>query len=206
MTLKKKVPAKMKSWIISGFSLDFDHGFGLVKQPSKLTVSNPFYIYLDLPFSIKSGEIISIQAVIFNHMKNDYPATVTMFNEKHEFEFVEATESQKMLVKKITSKADKGTPVTFKIKALKTGFIILKIEATISVASDCIEKLLLVKSEGITRYVTDAFIISLKNQSKFTKTVDLVVPKEIVPDSLRVEVSFIGDLLGPTLDNLENLM
>ncbi|XP_070508209.1 thioester-containing protein 1 allele R1-like [Chironomus tepperi] len=186
--------------------MNFQNGLGLTKEPTKLTVFMPFFIYLNLPYSIKRGEIISIQAVIFNYMNTDASATVTMFNENQEFEFVEKTQNQKILAKKITSKANSGTSVKFIIRALKVGYITLKMEALTSNAGDRIEQKLLVLPEGITRYINTAILVDLRSQNKFTKTVDIVVPKDIVPDSLKIEASLSGDILGPTLDNLDKLI
>ncbi|XP_070508206.1 CD109 antigen-like [Chironomus tepperi] len=204
--ITRKVPDTITSWVITGFSMNFQNGFGLTKEPTKLTVFMPFFIYLNLPYSIKRGEIISIQAVIFNYMNADASATVTMFNENQEFEFVEKTQNQKMLAKKITTKSNSGTSVKFIIRALKVGYITLKMEALTSNAGDRIEQKLLVLPEGITRYINTAILVDLRSQNKFNKKVDIVVPKDIVPDSLRIEASLIGDILGPTLDNLDKLI
>lgn len=169
----------------------------------------PFFIYLNLPYSIKRGEIISIQVVIFNYMKQDYQTTVTISNEKQEFEFVENTprsSGQDYLIKTINATANSGTTVSFVIKALKVGYITLKIEASTFVAGDRVEQQLLVEPEGITRYINEAILVDLRNQHTFSKFVDVVVPNDFIPDSLKIEASLIGDLLGPALDNLDNLM
>ena len=143
-------------------------------------------------------------------MKDDYPATVTMFNENKDFEFVENTESQDHLTKTINSTANSGTNVKFVIRSLKVGYITLKIEATTSIAGDRVEQQLLVEPEGITRYINEAILVdlrmNLRSQQSFTKSVEIVVPQNFVPDSLKIEASLIGDLLGPALDNLDNLM
>lgn len=206
--ITRKVPDTITSWIITAFSLNYKDGLGLTKQSSKLSVFMPFFIYLNLPYSIKRGEIISIQAVIFNYMKDDYQATVTMSNEKQEFEFVENTprSDSEHLTKIINATANSGTSVNFVIKSLKVGYITLKIEASTSVAGDRVEQQLLVEAEGITRYINEAILVDLRNQQTFSRFVDVVVPNDFVPDSLRIEASIIGDLLGPALDNLDNLM
>lgn len=204
--ITRKVPDTITSWIITGFSSSFQHGLGLTKEPTKLTVFMPYFIYLNLPYSIKRGEIIAIQAVVFNYMTNKASATITMFNDNQEFEFVEKTPSQKMLLKKIKILPNSATSVKFIIRALKVGYITLKLESLTSLAGDRIEQKLLVEPEGITRYVNNAVLIDLRTQNKFNKIVDIVVPKDIVPDSLKIEASLIGDILGPTLDNLDKLM
>lgn len=62
-------------------------GLGLTKSPSKLNVFQPFFISLNLPYSIKRGEVVAIQIVVFNYMDNAVSATVTLENPDQEFVF-----------------------------------------------------------------------------------------------------------------------
>lgn len=179
---------------------------GLTDVPTKLNVFMPLFISLNLPYSVKRGEIIAVHAILFNYMNKDYRATVTMSNDKQEYEFVDDSANKAQLVKKITAKSNSGTNVKFLIKPLKIGYITLKIEAITSAAGDRIEQQLLVEAEGITRYINEGILIDLRSQQKFNKIVNINVPNDIVPDSLKIEASFIGDILGPTMENLDNLM
>lgn len=185
--------------------MDARKGLGLSRDPSKLTVFMPFFISLNLPYSIKRGEIIAIQVIVFNYMDQDYPATVTMSNDKQEFEFVEP-KCTKQATRNVTAKSNSGTSVNFLIKATKIGYITLKVEAITTIAGDRVEQLLLVEAEGIKRYVNEAVLIDLRNIDKFSKSVTITVPENVIPDSLRIEASFIGDILGPSVENLDNLL
>lgn len=90
-TITKKIPDTITSWIITGFSIDLITGFGMTKQPRKLEVFQPFFISLNLPYSVKRGEVVAIPIVIFNYMDNDVQAEVTLDNSGQEFEFTEIT-------------------------------------------------------------------------------------------------------------------
>lgn len=166
----------------------------------------PFFANLNVPYSIKRGEIVAIQVNVFNYMDKNYPAIVTMFNDNKDFEFVEKTTNKEQITKNITAKSNSGTSVRFLIRALKIGFITLKIEARTSIAGDRIEQQLLVEAEGVKRYVNEAVLIDLRTQKAFSKSVNIIVPPNIVTDSLKIEASFIGDILGPTIENLDNLL
>ena len=186
--------------------MNIAQGLGMTRAPTKLNVFLPFFIYLNLPYSIKRNEIIAIQAIIFNYMNTDYSATVTMFNDKKEFQFMENTANQLKFVKTVKTKSNSGTSVRFIIKSLKIGYITLKMEASVPTAGDKLEQLLLVEPEGIKRYTNEAILLDLRTQASFKKSVAIVVPSNFVADSLKIEASFIGDLLGSTIDNMENLM
>lgn len=85
------MPDTITSWIITGFSLDPISGLGLTKQPSKLQVFQPFFVSINLPYSVKRGEVLSLPIVVFNYMGSNVDADVTLHNNDQEFEFVEMT-------------------------------------------------------------------------------------------------------------------
>lgn len=85
------MPDTITSWVITGFSVDPVTGLGLTKNPSKLEVFQPFFVSLNLPYSIKRGEVVSVPIVVFNYMEQDVNAEVTLHNEDQDFEFVEPT-------------------------------------------------------------------------------------------------------------------
>lgn len=87
--MRKKVPDCNTKWAISGFSIDPETGFGMVESPTTLTTFSPFSIRLQLPYSIKCGEIVAIQVVVFNFLSQDSTAEVIFNNKNKEFEWTE---------------------------------------------------------------------------------------------------------------------
>lgn len=84
-TIHKKVPDTITSWVITGFTMNEVYGLGLTKSPSTLKVFQPFFISLNLPYSIKRGEAVAIQIVVFNYMDAGVTAAVTLENPNQEF-------------------------------------------------------------------------------------------------------------------------
>lgn len=66
-------------------------GLGLSRRPSNLEVFQPFFVSLDLPYSVKRGEVVAIPIVVFNYMDKSLDAEVTLHNEDQEFDFVEVS-------------------------------------------------------------------------------------------------------------------
>lgn len=168
----------------------------------------PFFITLNYPYSVKRGETVSIEVIVFNYMKNDANATVTLFNDNKEFDFTEerlkATDPFKTKI--IFAKANGGTLTTFLVKPLKSGYIKLKCEAKTSTAGDRVERPLLVIPEGVTEYVNDAVFVDLRNTSSFSQKVNITIPSNAVPDSTKIDVTVTGDVMTPMLKSLNNLM
>jgi CD109 antigen len=216
-TLSKKVPDTITSWIITGFSVDPITGLGLTRQPSKFNVFQPFFVSTNLPYSIKRGEVVAIPVVVFNYMESDHRAEVTLFNSEGEFEFAEANEEENQVKrrkraadpqrkKSIVVKSQSGTSVSFMIRPLKVGHITIKVVATSAVAGDGVERQLIVEPEGVTQYINKAVFIDLRNNPEFKTNITVKIPPNAVPDSTKIEASAIGDILGPSIENLDKLM
>lgn len=204
--LTKKVPDTITSWIITGFSINFENGLGVTKKPSKFNVFQPFFVSTNLPYSIKQGEVVAIPVTIFNYMDSEQDATVTLYNKDGEFEFVEENSEKTQRTKSISIKANEGANVSFMIKALKVGNITIKIVAESAIAGDGVERQLRVEPLGVTQFNNDAVFIDLRNKTEFSTIFDLKIPENVVADSTHIEIGAIGDILGPTLNNLDKLM
>jgi CD109 antigen len=211
------VPDTITSWIITGFSINPSSGLGLTKEPSKFRVFQPFFVSTNLPYSIKRGEVVSVPISVFNYMDNDQQTEVTLFNEDNEFEFVEVNEEENSVhrpkraieqkrTKNIFIKSNEGSSVSFMIRSLKVGQITIKVTASTSIAGDGVERQLRVEPEGVTKFENKAIFMDLRKNHEFKTNIEITVPADAVEDSTRIEASAIGDILGPTIENLHNLM
>lgn len=87
--MKKKVPDSITKWIITGFSIDPETGFAMVDQPTTLTTFLPFFLRLELPYSIKRGETVEIQVIVFNYLAEATSAEIVFKNEVGDFIWTE---------------------------------------------------------------------------------------------------------------------
>lgn len=83
------MPDTITSWVISAFSLSPSKGLGLTSKTSKVTVFKSFFVSLNLPYSVKRGEVVAVPIVVFNYLDTVQSAEVTLHNVDNEFEFVE---------------------------------------------------------------------------------------------------------------------
>jgi CD109 antigen len=92
------------------------------------------------------------------------------------------------------------------VKPKKIGHITIKVTATTATAGDGVERPLLVEPEGAPFYVNKAIFVDLRDKSEEKNNVTIEIPRNAVPDSTRIEVSVVGDVLGSTIKNLESLI
>uniref|UniRef100_A0A3F2Z148 TEP1-F n=1 Tax=Anopheles minimus TaxID=112268 RepID=A0A3F2Z148_9DIPT len=207
--IRKIVPDTITSWIITGFSLSKSHGLGLMDAPSKLNVFMPFFLSIDLPYSVKLGETVRIPVIVFNYMDEDQVADVVFFNNDGEFEFISdetGDRKEKHRQEKLSLTHGSGKTLNFMIKPNKVGHITMKITAKCALAGDAIERQLLVEPEGLPQYVNKALLIDLRSVKDISQTFEVQIPEDAVPDSTKVEVSVIGDVLGSSIENLDSLI
>lgn len=76
-----------------------------------------------------------------------------------------------------------------------------------SCSRDTIVKPILILPEGFPVEETKSMLVCPVDFNEDSKFVwELLLPEDIVPDSGRAYLNLIGDVLGPALDNLDNLV
>ncbi|XP_017758263.1 PREDICTED: CD109 antigen-like isoform X2 [Eufriesea mexicana] len=210
--LKRNVPDSITSWVLTAFSIDDVHGLGLIEEPRKLKVFRPFFITMDLPYSVIRGEIVAVQIVVFNYMNKNVMAEVLLTNEG-QFDFAEISNEVQDIPKlelyrkkKVEVKANSGSSVSFMIIPRELGYITIKATANSILAGDSLEHKLLVKAEGETQYINKATFLDLRSTTSMSTNITIDIPKNAVSDSEHVEISAVGDILGPSILNLANLI
>jgi len=208
----KEAPDTITSWIITAFSIDTFHGLGVIEQPTKLQVFRPFFMQLNIPYSVIRGEVIAIQVVVFNYMKKSVDAEVT-FENIGDFDFIESGLDDNEIPgetifrrKTVRVKAQDGSPVSFMIRPKTLGNIDLRLTAKTSTAGDAIVRQLLVKAEGETIYRNKAYLLDLRSNRSYQNNITIVIPRNTVPDSQYIELSAIADIMGPSINNLHSLI
>lgn len=217
-SLTRRVPDSITSFLISGFSVHPDTGLGIaIKQ--KLTVFQDFFLKLNLPYSIRLGEVLKVDVSVFNYVKKSgsITADVTIMNDGSEFEFVDASKSgkdckisvlskQSVKVNSVTVYEGSGSSTYFLIRALRTGQIKIKVKAIAENRGDEVERMMLVENEGITVVKNKVFPIDLRNKSADSIDFDIAFVENAITKSIAIEASVIGDLLGPAIDNVHKLL
>ncbi|KYN03797.1 hypothetical protein ALC62_05309 [Cyphomyrmex costatus] len=210
--LRREVPDSITSWVLTAFSVNDAHGLGLIEEPRKLKVFKPFFISVDLPYSVIRGEIVGIQIVVFNYMNKDLTAEVLLTNDG-QFDFAEVSnevhDAPKLELyrrKKVDVKANSGSSVSFMIIPRELGYISIKATANSVLAGDSVEHKLLVNAEGETQYKNKAVLLDLRNTEQASANITIDIPNNAVPGSENILISAVGDILGPSIQNLANLI
>ncbi|XP_041901716.1 CD109 antigen-like isoform X2 [Corvus kubaryi] len=108
----------------------------------------------------------------------------------------------------ISVPSEDGKTVQFPIKPKHLGEIPIKVTAISSVASDAVIQKILVKAEGLEQTYSQTVLLDLTGNKRqaVSKTLEFTFPLDVVSDSERVQVTAVGDLLGPSIHGLSSLI
>jgi len=67
LSIESVVPDTITSWVAEAFAFSATNGLGIAAQTS-LTVAKPFFVSLELPFSINYEEEVTIVPLVFNFL------------------------------------------------------------------------------------------------------------------------------------------
>ncbi|XP_060573011.1 CD109 antigen-like isoform X2 [Ruditapes philippinarum] len=205
--LTTSVPDTITSWYSTAFSVNKHSGLGVTDGATKFTTFRPFFISLNLPYSVIRGEQVVLQANVFNYMGQDLDVVVTLeksadfkviFNDSNAHVTLNSTE----VVKQIHIEAGQAGSVFIPVVADIIGIATITVKAQTPFSADRVKRELIVEAEGKTMHFNVPMIIN----EHTSVDVPLSFPPTFVADSQKVQISAIGDTMGPTIKNLKSLL
>ncbi|XP_071372715.1 alpha-2-macroglobulin-like [Centroberyx affinis] len=206
------VPDTITTWETEAFCLS-PQGFGLAPR-KELTVFQPFFLELSLPYSIIRGEEFELKATVFNYLpsciliivkpaaSSDYTLTPLSGGE---YTSCLCANGRKTLSWKMAPSI-LGV-VNVSISAEATTSITLCENATIPDRGriDKVTRSLIVKAEGTEMTKTYNWLLCPKGEA-LTEETELQLPENVIDGSARASLSVLGDILGRALQNLDGLL
>ncbi|KAL8202318.1 UNVERIFIED_CONTAM: hypothetical protein K2H54_010145 [Gekko kuhli] len=206
-------PDTITEWRADAFCVA-DLGFGLA-QPATLQVFQPFFVELVLPYSVVRGETFELKATVFNYLKDCIQVNVYVAESQQ----VKMEPNPSFFIVCLCS--EEAETFSWNVTATQLGHVNVSVtveaqetqescDNRISVTpprgrSDTVIKSLLVKPEGVLKEEThNAFLCS--SGDPVVEEISLRLPENVVEDSGRAVFSVIGDILGPSLQNLDRLL
>ncbi|XP_037699981.1 CD109 antigen [Choloepus didactylus] len=203
------VPDSITSWVATAFVISEDLGLGLTTTPVELQAFQPFFIFLNLPYSVIRGEEFALEVTILNYLKLATEVNITI-GKSNKFDILMASNEinatgyqQTVLVR-----SEDGATVLFPIKPTHLGEIPITVTAISPTASDAVTQKILVKAEGIEKSYSQSIFLDLTDNKKQAtlKTLSFSFPPDTVSGSERVYITAIGDILGPSINGLASLI
>ncbi|RXN38674.1 alpha-2-macroglobulin-like protein [Labeo rohita] len=208
------VPDTITSWETEAFCLS-SKGLGLA-PPAQLTVFQPFFLELSLPYSIIRGEIFELKATVFNYLSKCIMVKVTPAPSL-DYTLKASSDDQYSSCLCANGRKTFKWILTPSVLGLLNITVSAEAEASQTVCDneivsvpergriDTVTRSLLVQAEGTEKTETYSWLLCPKSDS-LSEEVDLTLPKDVIEGSARSSVSVIGDILGRALRNLDGLL
>ncbi|XP_059211837.1 CD109 antigen [Centropristis striata] len=200
------VPDSITTWVASAFVMSENLGLGLVDHSAQLTVSQDFFLSLNVPACIIRGEELLLEVLLFNYLPQDLQVTVTVA-ESEAFQFVFSGYFKKPS-RQVLVESQRGASVHFPILPMLLGEIHFSVMAESAAASDHVRRTVLVKAEGLEKLSSSSILFELSSPSDsfITKEISFTFPPDVVPGSERASVTAVGDIIGPSIGGLDALI
>ncbi|XP_065137347.1 alpha-2-macroglobulin-like [Paramisgurnus dabryanus] len=215
-----KVPDTITTWETDAFCLS-SKGLGLA-PPAQLTVFQPFFMELSLPYSIIRGEIFELKATVFSYLSKCLMVQVTPAPSSN-FSLTPTTVSpysacvcangRKTFSWVLTPLVLGVLNVTFSAQAASQA-VCNNVVASVPERGrvDIVTRSLLVLAEGVKRTTTYSWLLCPRGRRfsedgrRLSEDVSLTYPLNVIKGSSRASVSVLGDVLGRALQNLDGLL
>ncbi|XP_071965848.1 uncharacterized protein [Antedon mediterranea] len=213
------VPDTITEWVGSGFCTSVTKGVG-VSTTTKLTAFQPFFVSYTLPYSVVRGEKVAVKTTIFNYLDSCL-AIKLKFKKTEDFELLsKSTEF-------VCVCGGQSTTIEFSIVPRTLGKIPLtmyadtvssnsgnticpsdKVMSDLLSVGDAIRKELLVEAEGIKKEIAFTQLLNVDETmgDSFSTTLQASLPENFIEGSESGYITLIGDMMGKTLNNLDNLL
>ncbi|XP_045929801.1 alpha-2-macroglobulin-like [Micropterus dolomieu] len=208
------VPDTITTWETEAFCLS-PQGFGLAPR-EVITVFQPFFLELSLPYSIIRGERFELKATTFNYLSSCIMVTVTP---APSLDYTLTPLSGDQYTSCLCGSERKTLSWTMAPSVLGVVNVSVTAEAVASHVScdneivsvpergriDTVTRSLIVKAEGTEITKTYNFLLCPKGGAVKAE-IDIQLPENMIDGSARASVSVLGDILGRALKNLDGLL
>ncbi|BFZ19730.1 hypothetical protein BsWGS_22767 [Bradybaena similaris] len=202
------LPDTITTWLVSAFAVS-DEGLAVGSGPFELAAFQVFFLTMNLPYSIKRGEVFVLRVTVFNYKNQGVNADVRLSSNSQFSVVDDDPDDAGWITNQTQIPAGRASSVEFKINATSLGLIELRViaEDTAAGVRDEVLQKLLVKPEGEMRSRAITQVFFLKSEISISDRFVLNWPEDkIVPESKRVEVKITGVVLGQALSNLQRLV
>ena len=192
-TLPVEAPDSITTWMLRAVAMSPEHGLGVAE--TELTVFQPFFLQVDLPYSAIRGEEFPVKVALYNYLETPQDFFVEL-DQSEDYEL----QGERTQVVAVAPNEVGG--VEFNIRLTQLGSLPIKVSARSSDSADAVIETLLVEPEGVARESVDNAILTGGDRRDF----QIIAPPDAIPGSDRAYVVLTGSYLSQTLEGLENLL
>jgi hypothetical protein len=210
------LPHTITEWVGNGFCVNTKSSIG-VSEPFKITAFQPFFMSFTLPYSMVRGESVDIPVSVFSYLASGCLLVTVAVERNVAFDLVGNSSTQLTVCARTTE------TFSFRIVPRQIGRLNFTVQASsvpaftsaesntienpeVATAEDKVTRQLLVLSEGKEEEYTRSVYVCSSSEKASSGSWSLTLPDDVIVDSVRTRINVIGDVMGPALSGLDNLL
>lgn len=202
--LQETVPLTLTSYIISGFSINPELGFGLA-EPKQLGAFQDFFLEISLPSSAFVNDVIKVEVYVFNYLTTfAIRKTIIKLQKNENFDVLtpDSERSCKMARtnnhrSEIAVEVNGASKTHFFIRPKKAG--ILKVTATVELDGlgevTCFQKTF-IDETGLREGKVKAKLYNLRERERESTYFDMSISDQAAEGSEQLEAFVCGNIMG----------
>ncbi|KAL7028449.1 hypothetical protein ACKWTF_005840 [Chironomus riparius] len=209
--ISEKVPQSITTYLIYGVAMSTQNGMGLSDNVPSVTIFLPFFLSVELPYSVKRNEVLVQDIIVFNYLKKvqavDIRITKQLGYEAVDLDKYGWKDINGFYIKTVTTKVALNIKLEFAMRPKTLGFIPFEVTAKGPLAGDGIKKQLRVIPGGISRSITSSVFLALDSRtSTIQSQLSCNFPDSAYQDTSSISATVVGDTFGKALSNLDKLI
>ncbi|XP_077443241.1 CD109 antigen [Stigmatopora argus] len=194
------VPDQITTWSATAFVMSHSLGLGVVHLPARLSVSEDVQLSVRLPPVVTRGEEVLLEVLLFNNLHRDLQVSVAVVKNVTFQLALGAASGERRMFLGAKSSASFDVP----IRPLVLGHVAVTVRMASSGGTDAATADVLVKAEGEERSFSSSLLLEVSGS--LSEALSFSFPDEAVAGSQRAWLTLSGDLLGPSIQNLDSLI
>uniref|UniRef100_S4RW87 C3 and PZP like alpha-2-macroglobulin domain containing 8 n=1 Tax=Petromyzon marinus TaxID=7757 RepID=S4RW87_PETMA len=218
--LQVEVPDSITSWVAEALAISPAQGLGLAPARS-LRTFKPFFVDFTLPYALIRGEQAKVPLTVHNYMplcaETAFVVGLSIMQVHVKVTVPKGVKfvghhGKQHLTRKMCVEADETKTTSLVLSFAELGQTNITVCASRRTQRPQRMTVITVKlsmqAEGMPREYTYSvfFCPNEESDGNHNEAFTLAVPHSVVPGSERATASMIGDVMGPTLNNLDNLL
>uniref|UniRef100_A0A669FA74 Alpha-2-macroglobulin n=1 Tax=Oreochromis niloticus TaxID=8128 RepID=A0A669FA74_ORENI len=196
VSMEKTTPDTITKWAAGAFCVS-SVGFGVAPNTG-LTVFQPFFVSLTLPYSVIRGEVFTLKATVFNYLLKCIMVTLAA-SDQHTFRNCDGC------IYSVCLCGEESRTFSWIVTPTTLGKVNLKVSAeALKTEALCGNEVATVPDVGRTDTVIRTLLVEVNGVTE--KNVSLLMPELFVAGSARATFSVLGDLMGRAAQNLDKLL
>ncbi|KAG9472010.1 ovostatin-like isoform X2 [Eleutherodactylus coqui] len=214
-TASDTLPDSITSWQGTAFCTSEESGFGMTRTPANVTTILPFFMDMPVQYSAVRGEVVVLKGVVRNNLEHHVKANAYL-QDSPQYDATLTDGPQDACIPPgghATYTWETSPKVIGEISFTATAEMTFigkscdgPSDSSQPLPKDTVVPTMVVEAEGIPQARTISNLVLVQEGKNVQLPISITLPDNVVQDSVKAFVTVVADIIGLSLENLNNLV